>query len=82
MISDYVNAALSRAHYEIIDDPEPYYGEVSELSGVYATGKTLEQCRENLREVIEGWILLSVRHELSIPEVEGIKITSPEKDRV
>ncbi|MDP3030393.1 MAG: type II toxin-antitoxin system HicB family antitoxin, partial [Deltaproteobacteria bacterium] len=46
---------------------EPYYGEVPELKGVWATGKTLEKCRNNLKEVIEGWILLSIKRELPIP---------------
>ena len=47
--------------YEIIKDPdEPYYGEVSELPGVWANAKALETCRENLKEVVEGWILLSI----------------------
>lgn len=61
MISEYVDEALKRAHYEIIDDDEPYYGEIKGLLGVWAAGKTLEDCRANLKEVIEGWILLSIR---------------------
>ena len=82
MITEYIDAALNRAHYELIDDPEPFYGEVKELPGVYATGATLEQCRGHLREVIEGWILLSVRRDLPIPELEGINIPSHEKGPV
>lgn len=58
MISQYLAAALERAHYEIIDDEQPYYGEVPELAGVWASGKSLEECRKNLAEVIEGWVLL------------------------
>jgi predicted RNase H-like HicB family nuclease len=68
MIMEYVQAALGRAHYEIIEDEEPYYGEVSELPGVYATGATLEECRANLAEVIEEWVLLSVRRGLPPPK--------------
>ncbi|MGQ9626249.1 MAG: type II toxin-antitoxin system HicB family antitoxin [Anaerolineae bacterium] len=26
--------------------------------GVWATGKTLEECRRNLQEVLEGWIVI------------------------
>ena len=48
MLIQYIQAALERAKYEIIDDEEPYYGEVPELEGVWATGKTLEECRRNL----------------------------------
>jgi predicted RNase H-like HicB family nuclease len=46
------------AHYEIIEDEEPYYGEIAELKGVWVTGKTLEECRDNLTENLEGWILI------------------------
>jgi len=41
---------MSKARYEIIEDEEPYYGEVPELEDVWATGKTLEECRKNLAE--------------------------------
>lgn len=30
MITEYIEAALSKARYEIIKDEEPYYGEVPE----------------------------------------------------
>ena len=46
MIVEYIQEALNRAHYEIIDDDEPFYGELKELKGVWATGKTLEECRK------------------------------------
>jgi len=64
---EYIEAALSHAKYEIIKDEEPYYGEVPGLKGVWATGKTLEECRENLREVIEGWIVVRLRKNGSVP---------------
>ncbi|HAY22440.1 MAG TPA: HicB family protein, partial [Desulfobacterales bacterium] len=45
MLVKYLERALEKAHYEIIDDPHPYYGEVPGLEGVWATGDTLEECR-------------------------------------
>jgi predicted RNase H-like HicB family nuclease len=39
MLLRYIQTALDRAHYEIIEDEEPYYGEVPELEGLWATGK-------------------------------------------
>jgi predicted RNase H-like HicB family nuclease len=74
MITEYVEEALRRARYEIIDDEEPYYGEVNELKGVWATGKTLEECRSNLKEVIEGWILISIKKGLTIPRLGEFEI--------
>jgi predicted RNase H-like HicB family nuclease len=67
MLTEYIQEALKRARYEIIDDEEPYYGEVPELQGVWATGKTLEECRENLREAIEGWIIVRLQRGLPLP---------------
>lgn len=53
--------------FEIINDEEPFYGEVPELKGVWASGKTLEECRRNLGETIEGWIVLRLKKGLNIP---------------
>ena len=65
MITEYIEAVLTKARYEIIEDEEPYYGEVPELEGVWATGKTLEGCRKNLAEAIDGWIVVRLRKGLS-----------------
>ena len=43
MIVEYITAALHHARYEIIEDDEPYYGEVPELPGVWATGTSLRR---------------------------------------
>ena len=72
MLIEYVEEALRRARYELIEDQEPYYGEVPELKGVWATGKTLEECRENLKDVIEGWILVSLKRDMPVPRL-GIR---------
>jgi predicted RNase H-like HicB family nuclease len=74
MIIEYIEAARSRARYEFIEDEEPYYGEVPDLPGVWATGKTLEECRKNLAEVIDGWIIIHLRRGLPIPKLGEITI--------
>lgn len=74
MITEYIYAALSRAKYEIIDDEEPYFGEIRELEGVWATGKTLEECRNNLAEVIDSWLVLSLKKNLPIPPIGEHKV--------
>jgi len=74
LITQYIEAALSRARYEIIEDEEPYYGEVPKLEGVWATGKTLEECRRNLAEVIDGWLVVRLRRGLDIPSIGEHKI--------
>ncbi len=74
MLTEYIEEALRRARYEIIDDEEPYYGEIEELKGVWASGKNLEECRNNLKEVIEGWLLLSIKKEIPIPKLGDFEI--------
>ena len=61
MFSEYIAAALARAEYEVIDNPEPYYAHVPGLEGVWATGKTFEDCRKALIETIEEWIAIRLR---------------------
>ena len=77
MIVEYIEAALARANYEIIRDEEPYYGEVPNLKGVWATGKTLEECRKKLAEVIEGWIIIRLKKGLPIPPLGKYRIKEP-----
>ncbi len=79
MIREYLDAAMQRAHYELIEDEEPFYGEVPDLQGVWATGKTLEACRQNLAEVVDGWILIRLARGLSIPPLGEVLITLPQE---
>ena len=71
MFAEYIAAALEQAEYEIIDDPEPYYAHVPGLQGVWATGKTFEECRKELISTIEGWIVLGLRMGHLIPPMKG-----------
>ena len=72
MLTDYIKAAMKRAKYKIINDSNPYFGEIPELPGVWANAKTLEKCRDELEEVLEGWILLGVRFGDPLPLLDGI----------
>ena len=74
MLIRYLQAALRRAHYEILSDDDSYYGEIPGLNGVYANAPSLEGCREELEEVLEEWILLRVYKNLPLPEVDGIQL--------
>lgn len=52
------------------------------LKGAWATGKTLEECRINLKDVVEGWILLSIKKGLPIPKLGDIEIREIEEAAV
>jgi predicted RNase H-like HicB family nuclease len=77
MLIQYIQAALGKAKYETIEDEELYYGEVSELEGVWATGKTFEECSRNLEEAIDEWIILRLGNGLPIPRIGDHIIKEP-----
>ena len=72
MLTDYINAAMHHAHYEFLKNDKVFYGEISRLQGVIATGDTLEDCREELQSVLEDWIVISLQFNDPIPEIDGI----------
>ena len=80
MFSEYMNVALEKAQYKIIDDEYPYFAEVPELEGVWATGKTIEECRNELIEAIEEWIVARLQRGLSIPMLCGQTIGAPSRE--
>ena len=74
MLLEYVQAALRHAKYRIFDEDGSYYGEIPECTGVWANAATLEECREELREVLEGWVVLSIHKNLPLPVIDGIEL--------
>ena len=73
MLTEYIRAALRHARYEILEDGT-FYGEIPDCQGVYANAETLEDCREQLLEVLEGWIVLGLRLGHSFPLIEGVSL--------
>ena len=53
MLLEYVDAAMRKASYEILPNGS-YYGEIAGFQGVYAIAASMETCREEFREVLEG----------------------------
>lgn len=79
MLLDYLQAGLERARYELLDDEEPFYAEVPELQGVWATGKSLEECRRNLRAALEDWVFFSIFRGEEIPPLGDMRLVLPRK---
>ena len=76
MLLEYIQAALHRAKYEILPGDGSYYGEVSGCQGVYSQAATLEACREELREVLEEWVLFRVHQHFPLPIIDSELIPS------
>ncbi len=74
MLTRYIQTAMERAHYEIIEDEGNYWGEIPGFQGVWAKASTLEKCREELQETLEEWIVLRLKSQMELPEVNGLSL--------
>jgi len=80
MITAYIKEAMTRARYKILED-DTFFGEVPGLQGVWANADTLEECRQELQEVLEDWLILKLRdNDNDIPVLGGISLAA-EKER-
>lgn len=78
MLTQYINAALRSARYEILADGKGYAGAIDGLQGVWAEAGTLEECREELREVLEEWIVLGLKLGQALPPMNGVTLGKDE----
>ena len=74
MLTKYIEAAMRHAHYEILADDGTFFGEIADCRGVYANAQSLEECREELAEVLEGWILFRIHKNLALPKIDGLEL--------
>jgi predicted RNase H-like HicB family nuclease len=70
MFSEYIKAVLELAEYDTLEDGS-YVATVEGLRGVIAIGDSIEECRRDLIEVIEGWIALRMRFGAKIPMIKA-----------
>jgi predicted RNase H-like HicB family nuclease len=75
MLTDYLQAALRHARYEILADDATFYGEIPKCRGVYANAATLEQCRADLAQTLEDWVLFRIHRHLPLPTIDGLRLT-------
>ena len=73
MFAEYIQASLRHAKYEVLE-AGTYMSTVEGLQGVIAIGDTIEECRQDLIEVIEGWIALRLRMGDTISPIDGVTI--------
>jgi predicted RNase H-like HicB family nuclease len=59
MFTAYVEKAMRKAKYEILEDGT-FYGEIPGFQGVWGNAATLEECREDLQSVLEEWLVIKL----------------------
>ncbi|MBW1692242.1 MAG: type II toxin-antitoxin system HicB family antitoxin [Deltaproteobacteria bacterium] len=73
MIIDYCQKALEKAEYKKLEDGT-WFAEIPGFRGVWANGKSVEECRKELITVLEEWLVLKLRDKDPIPAVDGLKV--------
>jgi predicted RNase H-like HicB family nuclease len=73
MLIDYINKALSKAEYDKLEDGT-FSGRIPQCQGVIAFGNTLFECQKELESVLEGWLIVKIRHGDKLPIIDGFDI--------
>ena len=77
MFAEYIAAALDQAQFEPLEDAPGYFGRIPGFQGAWATAETVAQCRSELSEVIEEWVLFRIAAHLELPAVDGVRLNVP-----
>ncbi len=83
MLTEYIAKALEYATIGRQPEGGSWYGEIPLCPGVWATGETQGKCQKELREVLEGWLILKLRdNDPDIPDIDGLslKVTEIEEE--
>lgn len=69
ILSDYLDRALAQAEYDKLEDGT-FFGRIPACKGVVAFAHTLRECEDELRSVLEDWILIGLKlgHDLPISD--------------
>ncbi|MGI0482650.1 type II toxin-antitoxin system HicB family antitoxin [Geminocystis sp. CENA526] len=78
MLTEYIAIAMKQATYELLED-NTYYGEIPVCGGVWSNHSTLEGCRDELQNTLEGWIILGLQKGHFLPVLDGIDLNLKEK---
>ena len=67
VLTDYICAAMDRSNITRLDDGS-FAGRIRGCEGVLAFGASSDECRTELRSVLEDWVLLGLklRHRLPV----------------
>ena len=73
MLGEYMDHAMSRARYEVLED-STCFGDIPGFDGLWASGGTQEECARELRETLEEWILLHIADHTPLPTVDNLSL--------
>jgi predicted RNase H-like HicB family nuclease len=75
MLIDYINKAMSKAQYDKLEDGS-FSGTIPQCPGIMAFGTTLFECQKELGSVLEGWLIVKIRHGDTLPVIDHLDINA------
>jgi predicted RNase H-like HicB family nuclease len=73
MLVEYIQGAIEGAEYRKLEDGT-WFAEIPGFEGLWANGKSVEERRKELIEVLEEWLVLKIKDRDPIPVIKGIDI--------
>lgn len=75
-VTEYLLNAMAKARYVVLEDGS-YYADVFLCPGVWATGETMEECRQVLQEELWDWLITAYEGEEPLPEMTELAWLNP-----
>ena len=75
VLTEYIEQAMAQAQIEELEAYN-FAGRIPSCPGVVAFGNSETECREELRSVLEEWIVVGIRLGHSLPVVGGIDLNT------
>ena len=73
ILTEYVSQGMAHAVYDKLDDGS-FVGRIPPCTGVIAFGATLRECEDEVRSVLEDWVLVGLKLRHPLPVIAGIDL--------
>ncbi len=74
MLAEYISKAIEKAEYKKVEEDNAWFASVPGFEGAWGHGSTIEECRKDLMEVVEEWLLIKIQNHEDLPRVKGIEL--------
>ena len=78
LLTSYIEAAMAEAQYEPFEG-DTFYAFIPSCPGVWSNECTIDDCKRDLREALEFWLILKLRDNDYIPVINGLDLNSIEE---
>ena len=73
VLTEYVSQLMANVVYDKLED-NTFAGRIPLCKGVLAFGATLRECENELRSILEDWILVGLKLGHPLPVIAGIDL--------